>query len=337
MPELGEQLLQTSAQQIALGGGDLGAQAPPLPHAATRPGEQAIEVMQQALQRVRWGLLLKLALDLQIQLRILDQTLANRRRRVAPGGIQRGDLAAGELLLGDRLSEALTRLPVDARQRHQRLHGRLRGDLSTPDPLLDRCRQLAHQSQAPRDPAGTAVEALGQLLLAPTDAASQLRQQPPLLERRLARGVAQAALQDQRLGFAEIPQRRLHRVVSQTLQRSKPLVAVDDDKPIGGFATADDDDRLLLAVGLQRGPQSPLPLRALHPQRLVTPIQLVKLQVHRSSAAAAVGPAGEPTVASAAPRSLHGSGAGGNLVLTQELGKNALSLESSTSYVHIWS
>ncbi len=54
LPELDEQHLQTPAQQIALGRGDLAGQAPPLAHAATRPGEQAIEVMQQALQRMRW-------------------------------------------------------------------------------------------------------------------------------------------------------------------------------------------------------------------------------------------------------------------------------------------
>ncbi|MCP4204526.1 MAG: hypothetical protein GY769_21665 [bacterium] len=87
LPELGKQQLQTSTQQIALGRGDLCGQAPPLAHAAARPGEQPIKVMQQALQRVRWLLLLELALDLQIQLWVLDQALANRRRRVAPGGI----------------------------------------------------------------------------------------------------------------------------------------------------------------------------------------------------------------------------------------------------------
>ncbi len=272
--------MQTSAQRIALGRGEFDSQTPPLAHAATRPGEQAIEVMQQALQRVRWLLLLELVLDLQVQSRILDQALANLRRRGAPGGPQRGNLVARELLPGDRFTEPLTRLAVEACQRHQRLHRRLRRDLPAPDSLLDRRRQLAHQSQAPRHPAGTAVEAPGQLLLAPTDAARQLRQQPPLLERRLARGVAQAALQDQRLGLAEIPQRRLHRVVSQPLQRPKPLVAVDHDEPVGCFATAYDDDRLLLAAGLQRGLQSTLTLRAEHPQRLVASIQLVKLKIH---------------------------------------------------------
>ena len=54
LPELDEQLLQTPTQQIALGRGDLCGQAPPLAHAATGPGEQTIEVVQQTLQRVRW-------------------------------------------------------------------------------------------------------------------------------------------------------------------------------------------------------------------------------------------------------------------------------------------
>ncbi len=188
--------------------------------------------MQQALQRVRRRLLLELALNLQIQPRVLDQALANLRRRVAPGGIQRGDLAALDLVLGDPFTEPLTRLGVDARQRHQRLHRRLGRDLPAADPLLDRRRQILHHSQAPRDPGRAAVEAPGQFLLAPPGAARQLRQQPSLLERRIARGVAQATLQNQRLGFAQVPQRRPYRVVLQALERPKPLVAVDDHVPL---------------------------------------------------------------------------------------------------------
>ena len=139
--------------------------------------------MEQALQRVRRLLFVQLLLDLQVQHRILDQALANRRRRVAPSGIQRGDLATLQLVLGDALAEPFTRLGVDARQRYQGLHRRLRGDLSALDPFLDRCRKILHQSQTSRDPGGAAVQTPGQLLLTPASAAGKLRQQPPLLER----------------------------------------------------------------------------------------------------------------------------------------------------------
>lgn len=237
--------------------------------------------MQQALQWVRWLLLLKLTLDLQVQPRILDQTLANRRRGVAPSGIERSDLAARELLLSDRLTQPLTRLGVDARDRHQRLHRRLRGDLTAADPLLDRSRQILHQSQVARHPAWAAVEASRQLFLAPTRAARQLGQQPSLLQRRVAGGVAQAALQDQRLGLAQIPQRRLDRVLLKSLQRPKSLVAVDDHIALRRLCIAHDDDRLLLSVDLEGDQQTPLTLRAEHPQPLVTPLQLVKLKLHR--------------------------------------------------------
>ena len=81
--------------------------------------------------------MIQLLLDLQEKPRILDQALANLRRRVAPGGIQLCDLAALQLMLGDPFPEPFTRLGVDARQRHQRLHRRLSGDLSAPDLLLD--------------------------------------------------------------------------------------------------------------------------------------------------------------------------------------------------------
>ena len=227
--------------------------------------------------------MLELALDLQIQPRVLDQALANRRRRVAPGGIQRGDLAARKLVLGDPFTEPLTRLALDPRQRHQRLHRRVRGDLSSPDPLLDRCRELFHHGQAPRDPGWAAVESPGQLLLAPTGATRKLRQQPPLLQRRIAFSVTQAALQDQRLGFVQIPQRRLYRVLAQALERPKPFVASDDHVPIRCLAVTYDDDRLLLSAGLQGGQQATLTLRAFHTQRLVAPLQLVKLKLHGTS------------------------------------------------------
>ncbi len=172
--------------------------------------------------------MLQLLLDLQVQPRILDQALANLRRRVAPGSVQLSDLTARERLLDDPFPEPFTRLAVDTRQRHQGFHRRLRGDLATPDPFLDRCRKILHQSQAPRNPGGAAVQTPGQLLLVPTGAARQLRQQPPLLERRIARAVVQAALQEQGFGFAQIPQRRLHRVLLQALECPKPFVAVDD-------------------------------------------------------------------------------------------------------------
>ncbi len=93
-------------------------------------------MVQQALERMRGLLLLQLALDLQVQQRILDQALANRRRRVAPGGIQRCDLATPKPVLGDRFTESFTRLRVHARQWYQRLHRRLCRDLSATDPIL---------------------------------------------------------------------------------------------------------------------------------------------------------------------------------------------------------
>lgn len=338
MPELGEQKLHPSAQLIALGRGDLGGQAPPLAQRPPRPGEQAIEMVQQALQRVRGLLLLQLALDLQVQPRILDQALANLRRRVAPGGIQRGDLAALELLLGDRLREAFTRLAVDARQRHQRPHRRLRRDLSAPDPLLDRRREILHQSQVARDPTGAPVETSRELLLAPTRAARQLRQQPPLLQGRVAGGVAQAALQDQRLGLAQVPQRRLDRVVVQALQRPKPLVAIDDHVALRGLAVAHDDDRLLLSVGLQRQQQPTLTLRAEHPQRLVASLQLVKLKLHgRLLRPPRWGSLSSPPSPPAARLSLQRVAPASYRVLTLDLRKPALILKEPMTYADIWS
>lgn len=104
-----------------------------------------------------------------------------------------------------------------------------------------------------------------------------------MLKRRIARDVAQATFQEQCLGFAQIPQRCLHRIAPQALQRAKPLVAVDDHVPIRCLAVANDDDRLLLAVGLKRDEQATLTLGVEHPQRLVPSLQLVKLKLHGNS------------------------------------------------------
>ncbi len=66
----------------------------------------------------------------------------------------------------------------------------------------------------------------------------------------------------------------------EALERPKPFVAVNDHIPVWRLAVAHDDDRLLLAVGLQRDQQATLTLWVEHSQRLVASLQLVKLKLH---------------------------------------------------------
>jgi len=66
--------------------------------------------------------------------------------------------------------------------------------------------------------------------------------------------------------------------VPQTPERAQALVAVDDDVTL---ALAHHHDRRLLPDVRQRREQPPLARRVARAQRLVAPIELVHLQLHR--------------------------------------------------------
>ncbi len=156
-------------------------------------------------------------------------------------------------------------------------------NLSATDPILDRGRQLLHHGKTPRDPSRAAVETSRQLFLAPTFAPAQLRQQPSLLQRRIACCVTQITLQHQGFGFAQIPQCRLHCVLLEPVEYPQPFVAVDDHIPIRRLNVAHNDDWLLLTIALQRAQKTALTPRVLRPQLLIAPFQLVKLKLHGTS------------------------------------------------------
>jgi hypothetical protein len=110
----------------------------------------------------------------------------------------------------------------------------------------------------------------------------QFRQQPAFFQRRRSFAHAQRTCQHQGLGFAQRPDQGLDRIAPQLLQRRDALVAVDHPVTIRLLRHGHHDDRRLLSRGGQRRQQAPLPLRAPHPQVLPAPVQLVKLQSHRS-------------------------------------------------------
>lgn len=134
-------------------------------------------------------------------------------------------------------------LPVGARHRHQELHGHVRRDLAGAYLLLHAFGKQLDQGQPPRHPAHAAIEAPCQLLESITEALLEFRQQPALLQRRLALRPAQRAVQHQRLDLGHRPDHRFHRVPAQLLQCREALVAVDDQVPL----------RLVLDRGLVLG------------------------------------------------------------------------------------
>jgi len=104
-------------------------------------------------------------------------------------------------------------------------------------------------------------------------------EQPGLLEGPVALGASHQSLEQQRLGFRQLPDGGLHRVRLQRLERSHPLVAVHH-RPRATLR-GNDDYRHLLAVLRQRRQQPLLSLRRAPSQRLVPQIQLVELDLHR--------------------------------------------------------
>ena len=138
---------------------------------------QALGALEDALALALRALaLLERLLQTQKSSRVLQQPAASLTPRRQPAGIHRLDLGAGELVPHDLLGQLAAGLPVQARQRHQGFHRGLGGDLTAADRLLDRDRKLAHQPQAPRDPADASEKPPRQLLLAPAEAVSKLRQ-----------------------------------------------------------------------------------------------------------------------------------------------------------------
>ena len=250
---------------------------PPL--RAVRDGGQHLQVAQQ-FGGCGGGGFPFLPLRFEKQLRRIQEALADRRRCLAPGGIQLAGFACIAVVLRQDRGHPLAILQALARHRHQKLHRHLRGNFALAHLLLNGFRQKLHQRPPPRYPARAAIEPARQLIQPVAEALLHLRQQPAHLQRALVFGQSQRAVQQHGRGLAHRPHHRFHRVPAQLLQRRHPFIAVDDHVAVrGAFGGHHHDGRLLPRFG-QRGQQPPLPPRMAHPQVLPAPIELVKLQLH---------------------------------------------------------
>jgi hypothetical protein len=113
---------------------------------------------------------------LEKQRRVIQNALADRRRALAPGGIQLPGLARIAVVLGEQGGHPLAVFQALARHRHQKLQGHLRQDLAFAHLLLDRFRQQLRQRQPARNPAHAAIEPARQLIEPVAEAPPQLRQ-----------------------------------------------------------------------------------------------------------------------------------------------------------------
>lgn len=185
-------------------------------------------------------------LELDEQLRLLEDALASWRRGVAPGLVQLSGLPNGATLCGESIGHAQTVSPAETRHRSQKSQGHLGGDFALAHLLLHAVGQQVHQRQPPGHPTGTTVEATGQLIQRVAVALLQLLKQPALFQRRFLRRHTLRAIQQDGLGFAHRPQDCLDGVATQLLERGHALVAIDDQVAIGGVGQGDDDDGILL-------------------------------------------------------------------------------------------
>jgi len=123
-----------------------------------------LQIVHQGGGRGRGGFLLPLRLE--EQLGFIQNTFADGRRTLPPSRIQLAGRASIAVILGEDRSHLLASFQADARHRHQKLHGHLRGDLAFAHLLLNAFRQEFHQCQPPRYPTHAAVEPPCQLIQA---------------------------------------------------------------------------------------------------------------------------------------------------------------------------
>jgi hypothetical protein len=249
------------------------------PSGATQDGDQHVQIALHLFDRRGRGCR-RLPLRFQKQFRLGENAFARRARALAPGRIQLSGLPRIAMLRNESRGHARAIVGVDSRHRHQILHRHLRREFSFTYLLLNRFRQQLHQRQSSRHPTGAAVEATRQFIQTIAEALLHLRQQPALFERAFLRAEPQRPRQQQSFGFAHRPDRGFDRVPAELFQRGHALVAIDHQVTLRWPGGHHDDGRLLPAVS-QRGQQSALPLRLTDSQMLPSPVQLVKLQLHR--------------------------------------------------------
>lgn len=275
-------MLQAQPRVLALGNIHCADCFTPLPRGAPRHRSDDVQVAGQLLGRPHGNrfLVLDLAPGAQEQVRIPNEMFTYGGRPVAPGRIEHAHFLGAELIPGNLLGEAFAVIPLGARHRHQILHGGVRPDFPAADLLLDGVGQLTNQCQAARDPRHAPVEAPGEIVQTESKAAMQLGQQPSLFERRFCFGCSQGPIQYQRLSLVHIPDCSAHGVLAETLQRSNPLVAVDDQESVRLVSQSNDYDGNLLTPFGEGGQQTPFAIRTAHPKPLIAQIQLMKLKVH---------------------------------------------------------
>ncbi len=158
-----------------------------------------------------------MSLRFEKQIRRAENTLADCRRCLAPGGIQLARFPGLAVILGEDRSHSLAVFQADAHRRYQKLHRHLRRNLPFANLPLNRLRQRLHQRQPPRHPTYAAVEPSRQLIKAVAEALLQLSQEPTNLQRCFLFRQTHGTVEYDGLSFAHRPHHCFHFVAAKLL------------------------------------------------------------------------------------------------------------------------
>jgi len=183
-------------------------------------------------------------------------------------------------MLRKYLGHAWAVLGAGPRHRHKEFHRHMGGDRTTADLLLHAFREQFHQRQPARYPTHAAIKTARQFIQAVVEALFEFRQQPAFFQSAVSFRPTQRAIQHQRFRFAQGPDHGFDRVSAELFQSRDALVTVNDQITVGLVGHRDNDDGCLLSRGRQRRQQLLLPLRIPHPQKFITAVQLMKLELH---------------------------------------------------------
>ncbi len=250
------------------------------PRGAAGDGAQHVEVGQQGLWRRGLGAdprRRRVVGEPQHEQRVSQDQLPCRLDAGDVGVIEPTDLAGAEPMRHDRLDEPHAIGDIGARQGHEVLHRGVRDQSTVEHVLLDGLRERAHQTDAARHPAHTAIEAPRQRVEREAVILMQRAQQPALLEHTVGGIRAQELPKDQGLRLRHLPRHGGDEIAVQLTEAADAFVAVDDHVR---RASHHDHDRHLLSGVRKRRQQPPLSRGLAHAKPLVAQIQLVKFQLH---------------------------------------------------------